>query len=119
MTLVQLSVTLVQNTGYQHLQLQTEAVILFSLLLYPERRSLLQMISSVCLGSGSIWVVGFQKVLKSCTPYLFELRHPVPRPNFERVPLFKNSKGQYIVGAANNDNDPAHEEDLECEPKSS
>ena len=48
-------------------------------------------------------------------PYLFELRHPVPRPNFERVPLFKNSQGQYI-GDANNDDDSAHEEDLDYEP---
>ena len=38
-------------------------------------------------------------------PYLFELKHPVPRPNFEGVPLFKKSKDQYIIGSA-------HKEDL-------
>lgn len=31
--------------------------------------------------------------------YLFELMHPVPRPNFEGVPLFKSSKDQSIIGA--------------------
>ena len=31
-------------------------------------------------------------------PYLFELRHLVPRPNFEEGgPLFKKSKDQYII----------------------
>ena len=38
---------------------------------------------------------------------------PVPRPNFQGVPLFKNSKGQYIVGAADNNNNSSHEEDLD------
>ena len=44
-------------------------------------------------------------------PYLFELRHPVPRPNFEGVPLFKKSKNQYIIGAT-------HEYNLDYEPMS-
>ena len=39
----------------------------------------------------------------------------VARLDFERVALFKNSKGQYIVGAANNDNDSTHEENLDYE----
>ena len=43
----------------------------------------------------------------------------MPRANFEKVPLFKNSKGQYIVGATNNDNDSVHKEDVDCEPISS
>ena len=33
----------------------------------------------------------------------------MPRPNFERVPLFKKSKDQYIIG----NNDSAHKEDLD------
>ena len=32
------------------------------------------------------------------------------------VPLFKKSKDQYIIGAADSDNDSAHKEDLDCEP---
>ena len=35
-------------------------------------------------------------------PYLFELRHPVPRPNFYGVPLFKKSKDRYTAGNNNN-----------------
>ena len=31
-----------------------------------------------------------------CVPYLFELGHPVLRPNFEQVPFFKKSKDQYL-----------------------
>ena len=50
---------------------------------------------------------------KKQLPYLFELRHLVPRPNFEGVPLFKKSKDQYIIGAAGSDNDSTHKENLD------
>ena len=35
----------------------------------------------------SFWLLSMSKV-----PYLFELRHPVPRPNFDGVPLFKHQR---------------------------
>ena len=43
--------------------------------------------------------------------YLFKLRHLVPRPNFEGVSLFKNSKDQSIIIIA-------HDSDLDYEPRS-
>ena len=42
--------------------------------------------------------VGFQ--VSFIIPYLFEFRQPVPRPNFGGMPPLKNSKNQYIIGAA-------------------
>ena len=53
---------------------------------------------------------GVRRFLKHI-PYLFELRHPVPRPNFDWVPLFKKSKDQPII-------DAAHDKDLDYEPVS-
>ena len=46
-------------------------------------------------------------------PYLFELRHPVPRPNFQEVSLFKKSKDQSSIGTAhdkdfNYESSPGH-----------
>ena len=43
--------------------------------------------------------------------YLFKLRHPVPRPNFDKVRLLKNQRANYFVGTA-------HEEGLDYEPLS-
>ena len=40
----------------------------------------------------------------------------MPRPKFEKVLLFTSLKGHFLVGAANNDKDSAHEEDLDDEP---
>ena len=50
--------------------------------------------------------------------YLLELRHPVPRPNLIQSLFSKNQKDQYIVGAADSDNDSVHKQDLDYMPMS-
>ena len=40
----------------------------------------------------------------------------MPRPNFEGVPLLKNSKNKYIIGPADSDNDSAYKQELHSEP---
>ena len=51
-------------------------------------------------------------------PHLFELRHPVPRPNFWGGVLLKKSKDQYIIGTVDSDNSSAHKQGLDYEPMS-
>ena len=60
---------------------------------------------------------GSTRLLESSTipsrqiPYLFELRHPVPRPILKRQALLKKLKDQYIIATI-------HKEDLVYDPTS-
>ena len=54
-------------------------------------------------------------LLETQIPYLFELRHPVPKPNFDGVPPFKKIKELLYYGQCYNS---PHEEDLDCEQNS-